>query len=280
MRIRLLIVAAASLLPLAGLPARGQEAGGPASRRLVLVELFTSQGCDMCPAAEKILGELSARDPRVVPIAFHVDYFNEPWKDVFSDPLYSRRQMAYNELYAGPKDPNYGLYYTPMLMVDGVEPVNGRDPQSAVAAIRRAGARKPAVDVDVSLDVKDPGGKAKAQAAATIRVRSRSPRAERTPLLVCAVIREDGVVTDVPSGENAGKSLVARFPARRTKYEFVELDGKAASTSRFSFDVDPSWDRRHLRLAAFVQDKRTGAVLQAADIPWPASPASAAARGR
>src|SRR4051794_40106184 len=60
-------------------------------RRMVLVELFTSQGCDMCPAAEEVLGALAERDRRVVPIAFHVDYFNRPWKDVFSDPLYSRR---------------------------------------------------------------------------------------------------------------------------------------------------------------------------------------------
>ncbi|MHC5541046.1 DUF1223 domain-containing protein, partial [Singulisphaera rosea] len=125
--------------------ASGQESGRGGARRMVLVELYTSQGCDMCPAAEKILGALAEKDRRIVPIAFHVDYFNDPWKDVFSDPLYSRRQMTYNELYQGPKNPEYGLYYTPMLMIDGVETVNGRDPASAEAAIRRALSRKPAV---------------------------------------------------------------------------------------------------------------------------------------
>lgn len=45
------------------------------SRRMVLVELYTSQGCDMCPAAEKMLGALAEQDRRIVPIAFHVDYF-------------------------------------------------------------------------------------------------------------------------------------------------------------------------------------------------------------
>ncbi|MGO9467196.1 MAG: DUF1223 domain-containing protein, partial [Isosphaeraceae bacterium] len=55
--------------------------------RMVLVELYTSQGCDMCPAAEKVLGALAERNRRIVPIAFHVDYFNDPWKDVFSNPL-------------------------------------------------------------------------------------------------------------------------------------------------------------------------------------------------
>ena len=69
------------------------------STRMVLVELYTSQGCDMCPAAESMLGALAEQDRRIVPIAFHVDYFDDPWKDEFSDPQYSRRQMAYNRLY-------------------------------------------------------------------------------------------------------------------------------------------------------------------------------------
>ncbi len=232
--------------------------------RMVLVELYTSQGCDMCPTAEKVLGALAERDSRIVPIAFHVDYFNDPWKDVFSDPLYSQRQMAYNRIYTKPKNPDYGLYYTPMLMVDGEQSVNGRDPASAAAAIRQALARKPAVRLDVSLDVKGDA----LSGTATIKVTSRSTRAEKSPLLICAVLREDGVVTAVPSGENAGKSLVVRFPARKTKYETIELDGKTPVTQRFSFEIEPAWKRQKLRLAVFVQDKRTGVVHQAADVPW------------
>ena len=151
------------------------------SNKMVLVELYTSQGCDMCPTAERILGALAERDRRIVPIAFHVDYFNDPWKDVFSDPLYSQRQMAYNQLYTRPKNPEYGLYYTPMLMIDGKQSVNGRDPPSAEAAIRQALARKPAVRLDVALDLTGDG----LSGTATIQVTSRSARAEKSPLLVC-----------------------------------------------------------------------------------------------
>jgi hypothetical protein len=242
------------------------------TKRLVLVELYTSQGCDMCPAAEAILGALAERDRNIVPIAFHVDYFNKPWKDVFSDPLYSQRQLAYDQLYTKPKSTEYGLYYTPMMMIDGEQSVNGRDDASARAAIRRALSRKPAVAIDVDLAL-EPDGLA---GTATVKVTSRSARSEKSPLLVCAVLREDGVVTHVRSGENAGKSLVARFPARRTKYEFIELDDKSPSTQRFSFDLEPAWDRSHLRLAVFVQDKRTGVVHQATDLPWRLTPATAA----
>ncbi|MDG3005059.1 DUF1223 domain-containing protein [Paludisphaera mucosa] len=249
------------------------------SKRMVLVELYTSQGCDMCPTAEEILGKLAAQDSRIVPVAFHVDYFNTPWRDVFSDPLYSRRQATYNEVYAGPKPESYGLYYTPMLMIDGERSVNGRDPAAAVAAIRAARSKPPGVRLDVDLDLAadELSGKVK------IRVTRRSARVGKAPLLVCAVLREDGVATDVPSGENAGKTLVARFPARRTEYDDVELKDDLPAAKEFAFTIDPSWKRDKLRLAVFVQDKRTAAVHQAVDLPWkPAAPAtgSPAASGR
>ena len=245
-------------------------------KRLVLVELFTSQGCDMCPTAEKILGALAERETRIVPIAFHVDYFNDPWTDVFSDPLYSQRQAAYNQLYTKPKNQEYGLYYTPMLMIDGRQSVNGRDPASAEAAIRQALARKPGVGLDVALDVGSDSG----SGIAEIKVTSGSAAAEKTQLLVCAVLREDGVVTNVPSGENAGKSLVARFPARHTEYDFIELDGKSPTTKRFSFKIEPAWNRQNLRLAVFVQDKRTGVIHQAMDLPWRSTPTAATSTSR
>ena len=247
----------------ATIAAFGQDES-PATTSKVLVELYTSQGCDMCPRAEELLEALAERNRRIVPIAFHVDYFNEPWKDVFSDPLYSQRQMTYNKLYTRPKNAEYGLYYTPMLMIDGEQSVNGRDPVAAEAAIRRALAKKPTVGLDVVLDVKDDG----LSGTAKIEVTSRSPRAENTPLLVCAVLREDGVITHIATGENAGKSLVARFPARQTKYDFIELDGKAPATKKFAFVIDPTWKRRALAMAVFVQDKRTGVVHEATDLPW------------
>ncbi len=185
-----------------GVFAQSEPRDDSSSNRMVLVELYTSQGCDMCPTAEKVLGALAERDRRIVPIAFHVDYFNDPWKDVFSDPLYSQRQMSYNQLYTKPKNREYGLYYTPMLMIDGEQSVNGRDAASAQAAIRQALAKKPAVRLDAALDLKADG----LSGIATIKVTSRSARAEKSPLLVCAVLREDGVVTDIPR---------ARTPASR-----------------------------------------------------------------
>ena len=135
-RVRASLALAIVALGSGGVSAQSEPPDDSHSKRAVLVELYTSQGCDMCPTAEKVLGALAERDRRIVPIAFHVDYFNDPWKDVFSDPLYSQRQMSYNQLYTKPKNPEYGLYCTPMLMIDGEQSVNGRDAVSAQAASR------------------------------------------------------------------------------------------------------------------------------------------------
>src|SRR4051812_44638314 len=219
----------------------------------------------MCPEAEAILGQLAGRSDRIVPIAFHVDYFNKPWKDPFSDALYSRRQMSYNALYTKPKHPEYGLYYTPMLMIDGEQSINGRDPAGAEAAIRRDLARKPQVAIGTTLTL----DKDRTAGTLQVRVSPRSALVQGRSLLVCAVLREDGVVTHVESGENAKKALKARFPARATRYEYVELAGKDKPKSLdFSFKLDPSWDPARVGLAVFVQDKATGVIYQAAEVPW------------
>jgi len=79
----------AALLGLAGTAA----AEAPPQRPLLL-ELFTSQGCSSCPPAEAFLRELSTRDD-VLPLAFHVDYWNElGWTDPFSAAAFTARQAS------------------------------------------------------------------------------------------------------------------------------------------------------------------------------------------
>ena len=94
----------------------------------------------MCPAAEELLDQLTKQYDRVVPIAFHVNYFDKPWKDPFSSPLFSSRQWQYSTLYN--KENKVGkedyLYFTPMMMVDGRYPMLGSDRKKAEQAIRMA----------------------------------------------------------------------------------------------------------------------------------------------
>lgn len=79
----------------------------------IVVELFTSQGCSSCPAADKMLSAL-ADSPDVLPLSLHVDYWDYlGWEDSFASPEFTDRQEAYARA-AGERS-----VYTPQLIVDG-----------------------------------------------------------------------------------------------------------------------------------------------------------------
>ena len=60
-----------------------------------VIELFTSQGCSSCPAADKVLGELS-RDPTLVTLSLPVDYWDYlGWKDTLALHGHSNRCLLY-----------------------------------------------------------------------------------------------------------------------------------------------------------------------------------------
>src|ERR1700710_2011265 len=84
-----------------------------------VVELFTSQGCSSCPAADKVLGEL-ARDPNVIALSLPIDYWDYlGWKDTLADSRFTARQKAYSHA-RGDRD-----VYTPQVVVNGSTHVIG-----------------------------------------------------------------------------------------------------------------------------------------------------------
>jgi hypothetical protein len=128
-------------LLIAGLmvPVAARAAAGPA-----VLELFTSQGCSSCPPADALLGEL-ARQPGVIALAWHVDYWNNlGWKDPYARPQWTERQRAYARLLRDE-------VYTPALVINGAAMVVGSDRPSVTrtmagtpgprgVALRRTGA--------------------------------------------------------------------------------------------------------------------------------------------
>ena len=86
---------------------------------VVVVELFTSQGCEKCPPANMLMEDLS-RDKTVVSLSWHVDYWDfMGWQDTMAKPAFTERQKAYNEV-LGRKG-----VYTPQAIINGRRQVAG-----------------------------------------------------------------------------------------------------------------------------------------------------------
>ena len=87
------------------------------AQRVALLELYTSEGCDSCPPTDRWVSALATRGfagDRVIPLAFHVDYWNYlGWKDPFAQARYTERQRFVNARV------RTRTIYTPQLMLDG-----------------------------------------------------------------------------------------------------------------------------------------------------------------
>ncbi|WP_316230496.1 DUF1223 domain-containing protein [Bradyrhizobium sp. SZCCHNR1051] len=100
--------------------------------RPVVIELFTSQGCSSCPPANAYLNELVRQRRDVLPLAFHVTYWDRlGWKDPFSLPAATDRQARYGSRFGDGS-------YTPEIVVDGVTGHVGSNRAEVGAAIDRA----------------------------------------------------------------------------------------------------------------------------------------------
>lgn len=101
----------------------------PAPARPVLIELYTSQGCPLCPAANEYLGRLDARED-VVALSFSVDYWDiYGWQDTYARPEFVDRQRAFKH-HIG-----FSRVYTPQFVIDGTAEAGGSEPDSLLSDI-------------------------------------------------------------------------------------------------------------------------------------------------
>lgn len=115
--LRLSLVALALLL--AGGPAVAAGAEPMGETPAGVVELFTSQGCNSCPPADRLFTELAGKDD-VVALAYHVDYWDYlGWHDTLSSKANTERQYAYMRAFGGRS------IYTPQAVINGRAHVNG-----------------------------------------------------------------------------------------------------------------------------------------------------------
>jgi hypothetical protein len=209
----------------------------------VIVELFTSQGCSSCPPADALIHDI-ANDPalrgRIIPLAFHVDYWDRlGWRDPFSSAEWSQRQALYA------RTMRLNSAYTPQAVVGGTREFVGSNHSALDGALKHASNDKPRGDV--ALTVHRDGDSLIATIRATIPANDD----------LMLAVTEDGVTTKSPHGENAGRTVTNDAIVRR----LVRV--KPGQTT-VTIPLDRSW--RNLSAAAFVQDRDSLAIGAAAAV--------------
>ena len=160
-----------------------------------VVELFTSQSCYSCPPAEELLGEIVADHAEILALEFHVDYWNSlvygsagQWQDPFSSEAFSLRQRAYRQF---DLDGRTGVY-TPQMIVDGRYAFVGSRKNTALQQIE--------MDSNLVLDVA-----AEITSDGVVRIDLSGDYGDDADVwLITYDVKQ---VTEIPSGENKGKTL-------------------------------------------------------------------------
>lgn len=158
-----------------------------------MVELFTSQGCSSCPAADEILGDLS-KDPSIVALSMPIDYWDYlGWKDTLADSRFSARQKAYSRM-RGDRD-----VYTPQAIVNGAAHVIGSDRARIEGAIKDTGKAGKVMSLPVKMTL---SGK---QLTVSVAAGNESTPA-RGEVWLCAISK--AVPISIGRGENRGREVV------------------------------------------------------------------------
>jgi len=217
-----------------------------ATRRPVLVELFTSEGCSSCPPADALLERLDRTQPvngaQIIVLSEHVDYWNHlGWQDPYSSRASSARQELYARRFVleGP--------YTPQMVVNGMAEFVGSDARKAETAIRAA-LREPTLGV--RLLAAHPG-----DSAVTLEV-DAFPSGKARKANVWVALAADSGTSDVLRGENSGRRLHHVSIA-------TELRQVGTVSDRAGFRSELTL-RAGSRLIAFVQEPGNGRVWGAA----------------
>lgn len=226
-------------------PARAQQ--------LVVLELFTSQGCNSCPPADALMSEWKTQ-PGVLPISLHVDYWDYlGWKDTLSRKGHGIRQQDYARN-SGKRE-----VYTPQVVVNGQFAVVGSDKDAVAYAISKARKQQ---FVAMTAERGKAGGW-QVMVPSIDKAMVEKGWTGEAKLLLCRYDLQHDVA--IERGENHGRTLnylnVARLWA-----ELGRWDGKAGSYEVPAL-ADIDWSRQGaVVLLQSVSAQGVGPIIGAVDL--------------
>lgn len=238
------LIAALLALPVEAAQCVAQSGPGTTA----LVELYTSEGCSSCPPADRWLASLGQRyaPDRVVPLALHVDYWDYiGWKDPYARREFSLRQRKLSQLQ------RLALVYTPQVVLQGRD-FRGWGTKGFDEALARINARPARAHLKLELLRADAKG---------LEVEAAAELAEPVgdPVLYVAAY-QSRLESRVTAGENRGRILTHDYVVLEWLGPFA-VPGRLVE--RRTLPLLPGAGAANSGVAAFVQSRKTGEVLQA-----------------
>lgn len=224
---------------------------------VVLVELFTSEGCSSCPPADSLLKQLSEEPSipgvEVIALEEHVDYWDHlGWKDPYSSSIFTERQNDYARLF------HTNGAYTPQMVVDGQAEFVGNRSREVLQAIQKAAAGpKLMITLVSSL------GSAGPKVGFDIKIANLAalPTGKEAELWVA--ITERNLHTDVKAGENSGERWQHAAVVRSIR-KVSSFRGPSDYVAKSDMKLDRSWEGANLNFVAFAVEKSSRKIVGAA----------------
>jgi hypothetical protein len=214
-----------------------------------LLELYTSEGCSSCPPADKRLSQFPSRDyglEQAVPISLHVDYWdNLGWKEPFAQAQFAERQSWL--VHAN----GHKTVFTPHFFVSGTEVRDWR--ANLGDELKRVNAQTAGANIHLR-------GEATGQGAFVISASAAAP-ASADPVALFVAVTEDKLMSNVSAGENQGVTLSHDHVVQQWIGPIALNAGHA--DVRQAVTLRANSNPANLGIVGFVQDMKTGHVLQA-----------------
>ncbi len=113
---------------------------------IVVLELYTSQGCSSCPPADVLLNNVKNEYAKeVYALSYHVDYWNYiGWRDPFSNSKFNEKQRQYNIKFKNRSN------YTPQLVINGDDHFVGSNSAKVYQGIAKYSQEKTSNHIDLT----------------------------------------------------------------------------------------------------------------------------------
>ncbi len=223
------------------------------SKRPVVVELFTSQGCSSCPPADALMFELAARDD-IIALSLPIDYWdNLGWADTLASPRHTARQRSYAKTL-----PNRRVY-TPQMVINGTEDLIGSHREKVLATIE-AQAAEQAPFIPITLGLED------GRLAITLEDAPAALAGKKAWIWIAPYHAKIQSVS-IGKGENKGRTI----DYANVVDGIMKVGDYDGSKLVITHELDEMMARKIDDCAVIVQDVETGAIIGAALITWPSS---------